>query len=118
MDLGEWTSYLDLHPAQEDSHSVIVLLEARRPSNVDAFQTSAKNIPLAYQVHVGGGLLLSVSQQISHESVLAWLAHSECLVVCVVHVMKLLNAHKQKLVSLCHFLAIMSQREIGSSSSI
>ena len=60
VDLGEWTSYLDLHPAQEDSHSVMVLLEARSPHNEDAFLTAAKNIPLAYQVHVGVGTVLSV----------------------------------------------------------
>ncbi|KAK7107296.1 biotin--protein ligase-like [Littorina saxatilis] len=52
VDLSGWTSYLDLHPAQDGSNSVVALLEAGRPDNLDTFLTSTMQVPLAYQVHV------------------------------------------------------------------
>ena len=58
VDLGDWTSYLDLHPAQYDTQSSIALLEARSPDDRDAFLTSARDVPQACQVHVSAGLIL------------------------------------------------------------
>lgn len=52
VDLGEWTSYLDVHPGQDGSDSVIVLLEAGRPDNLDTFVQEAVQVPMAQQVHV------------------------------------------------------------------
>ncbi|KAK7494550.1 hypothetical protein BaRGS_00014203 [Batillaria attramentaria] len=52
VDLVDWTSYLELHPSQDVNNSVIVLLEAGRPDNLDTFVQAAVQVPLAQQVHV------------------------------------------------------------------
>nr|KAG5704984.1 hypothetical protein BaRGS_022826 [Batillaria attramentaria] len=51
VDLVDWTSYLELHPSQDVNNSVIVLLEAGRPDNLDTFVQAAVQVPLAQQVH-------------------------------------------------------------------
>lgn len=48
IDLGEWTSYLDINPSADANNSVIVLLEAGRPDDLD----TAVQVPMAQQAHV------------------------------------------------------------------
>ncbi|XP_076445660.1 uncharacterized protein LOC143283340 [Babylonia areolata] len=50
VDLGEWTSYLDLHPVQNSSNSVVALLEAG-PPDVSEMAQSMQVAP-ASRVHV------------------------------------------------------------------
>ncbi|KAL8603079.1 hypothetical protein ACOMHN_015644 [Nucella lapillus] len=50
VDLGEWTSYLDLHPPQTSSSSVVALLEAGPPEHSD--NTAQQQTPSPSRVHV------------------------------------------------------------------